>query len=44
MNNIFKSYRKVTLDPEPYGGLEGAPRGTPGARGQRYYVEISKIF
>ena len=44
MNNIFKSYSKQTLDPSPVGGPVGAPRGTLDARGQRYYVEISKRF
>ena len=44
MKNIFRSYSRVTLDPEPVGGNVGAPRGTLQRRGLRYYVEISKRF
>ena len=44
MKNIFKSYSRVTLDPEPVGGNVGAARGTLQHRGLRYYMEISKQF
>ena len=44
LNNIFRSYDKVVLDPEPFAGLRGRPRGTNNVRGQLYYLEITRDF
>ena len=44
LNNIFKSFTKTELDPRPYDGHLGIPRNTNSARGQTYYLEISKEF
>lgn len=44
LNNVFKSFDKHILDPEPPGNLRGIPRGTIDYRGQLYYLEISKEF
>ena len=44
LNNIFRSYDEVVLDPEPFAGLRGRPRGTNDVRGQLYYLEITREF
>ena len=44
LNNIFKSFTKTELDPRPFDGHLGIPRNTNSARGQTYYLEISKEF
>ena len=44
LNNIFGSFDKTVLDPEPFDGLQGIPRGMNDARGRMYYLEISKEF
>lgn len=44
LNNVFRSVAKTVMDPEPDGGGTGIPRGMNDARGQLYYLEVSKEF
>ena len=44
LNNIFKSFDKVIMTPEPFENLTGRPRGVNDARGQMFYLELSKEF
>ncbi len=44
LNNVFRSYSERILTPEAISGDTGLPRGENDARGQMYYLEISKEF
>lgn len=44
LNNIFDSFDKTVMDPEPFDGYLGIPRGVNDSRGQMYYLEFSKEF